>query len=323
MNPTKTITSTESEREHLKEPVSHGTVQFPLAGYNWNGKSNYLVNLHWHDETELLFLEKGVFSLRVNTREYLTEAPAFVFLPAGSIHGLMLEKEQKESAIVFDLHMLSFEHFDSVQFRLIGPLLDGSLQFPLFLTPAHPGFAEIQPLYRRILSLSRSASAVEEALPLSGGPGTFAPHSALADRLRVKGCLYELLAVLAERGLFLRPDGEPSSDSRQLETVKKIISLVEQEYARPIGVEEAASLAGMNPQYFCRYFKKCTGRTLTEYVNEVRIEKAASLLSGTDDRILDIAAACGYETPGYFIRRFRQQKGLSPSQFREKVKIVQ
>ena len=83
---------------------------------------------------------------------------------------------------------------------------------------------------------------------------------------------------------------------------------------------EIAAVAGMNAQYFCRYFKKHTGRTVTEYINDVRISQASRLLAQTDDKILHIAVRCGYENAGYFISRFRRSRGVSPSEYREQMK---
>ena len=50
----------------------------------------------------------------------------------------------------------------------------------------------------------------------------------------------------------------------------------------------------MNTQYFCRYLKKLLGKTLTEYINEIRIEKASEYLAETNYKIIDIAVSCGY-----------------------------
>ena len=76
----------------------------------------------------------------------------------------------------------------------------------------------------------------------------------------------------------------------------------------------------MNEQYFCRYFKKNIGKTITEYINVIRVEKAATALAETEDKIIDIAAACGFDNTGYFIRRFKKEKGMTPSEYRKKSK---
>lgn len=74
----------------------------------------------------------------------------------------------------------------------------------------------------------------------------------------------------------------------------------------------------MNSQYFCRYFKRLTGKTITTYPNEIRIDKAAELLVSSDEKIIEIAGACGFENIGYFNKRFKNLKGSTPSKYRER-----
>ncbi|WP_242834222.1 hypothetical protein [Clostridium pasteurianum] len=56
------------EMEELKEEVTHGNVSFPLACYKWNANKQFLVKLHWHDETELVFFQKGKFIVDINMK---------------------------------------------------------------------------------------------------------------------------------------------------------------------------------------------------------------------------------------------------------------
>ena len=76
----------------------------------------------------------------------------------------------------------------------------------------------------------------------------------------------------------------------------------------------------LNPQYFCRYFKENIGKTATRYIQEVRMEKAAEALAETNEKIITIAADSGFDNIGYFIRKFREIKGVTPSEYRKKSK---
>lgn len=107
------------EKEELKEDIAHGSVNFPLATYRWNSDKRFVVDLHWHDETELIYFKKGKFTIHINMKEYKVLAPAFVFISAGDIHSIVGEEGGRESVIVFDLKMLSFEYFDGIQYKII------------------------------------------------------------------------------------------------------------------------------------------------------------------------------------------------------------
>ena len=69
--------------------------------------------------------------------------------------------------------------------------------------------------------------------------------------------------------------------------------------------------------YFCRLFKAVTDKTPMEYLNSYRIEKAAAKLLSTDESVTDIAYSCGFNDLSYFIKVFRDFKGISPKQFRK------
>ena len=134
----------------------------------------------------------------------------------------------------------------------------------------------------------------------------------IADKLRIKGYLYQIFAALEEQGCF-----QGKEDPYPLETMKKVLHEIHTNYARKLSLDQMASMVGMNPQYFCRFFKRLTGKTFTIYLNEIRIDRAAELLVNTEDKIIQVAGECGFENVGYFIRRFKEMKGSTPSKYRE------
>lgn len=79
---------------------------------------------------------------------------------------------------------------------------------------------------------------------------------------------------------------------------------------------DVASYVQMNPSYLSVLFKKATGETFKNYLNRMRMDKAALLLRNTDMRISEIASATGFDEPNYFTNVFRQQYQMSPKEFR-------
>ena len=67
-----------------------------------------------------------------------------------------------------------------------------------------------------------------------------------------------------------------------------------------------------------RYFSRMTGRTVSEFVNEVRIGHARRMLIETDRTIAEVAFANGFESLSNFNRRFRDIAGTSPREFRQR-----
>lgn len=96
----------------------------------------------------------------------------------------------------------------------------------------------------------------------------------------------------------------------------KAIRYIRDHCERPIRLEEIAAAAGASTRNFSKVFKQETGLTFVDYLTRERIEKAKQRVSGSTDRICDIAFACGFESIAQFNRAFKRVAGESPSAFR-------
>ena len=73
----------------------------------------------------------------------------------------------------------------------------------------------------------------------------------------------------------------------------------------------------MSESNFCKFFKKATGKTYSDYLNEIRINEASRLLLQSEKTISQIAFECGFETLSYFNRVFITKKKKTPSHYRK------
>jgi AraC-like DNA-binding protein len=80
--------------------------------------------------------------------------------------------------------------------------------------------------------------------------------------------------------------------------------------------KEMAGQLGITPEYLSRLFRKTVGKRYIEYVNEVRISRAQSLLKTTDLSIGDIACEVGNTRHSYFSRLFKNMVGMTPQEYR-------
>ncbi|MFD2673623.1 helix-turn-helix transcriptional regulator [Marinicrinis sediminis] len=101
--------------------------------------------------------------------------------------------------------------------------------------------------------------------------------------------------------------------------MQEICTYLSQHYRTSHTLSEMAARAHMSISHFSSEFKKYTGKTLVQYANDIRIEKAKELLQEPDIKIYDIADLVGYSTISYFNRVFKESVGISPSDFRRKV----
>ena len=116
---------------------------------------------------------------------------------------------------------------------------------------------------------------------------------------------------------FLSSSGfSPYLDEFAGERINRAYQHIFAKFAEPLDHHQIAQDAGMSHSAFCHYFKRVTGRTLTDFINDVRIGHARRLLLESDQTVAEIAYASGYETLSNFNRRFRGITSLSPKEYR-------
>jgi AraC-like DNA-binding protein len=91
-------------------------------------------------------------------------------------------------------------------------------------------------------------------------------------------------------------------------------------FNRDISLAEVAGLAAMNPNAFCRFFKSRTQKTLTQFINEIRVGHACKLLTSDDKSIENVAYECGYNNVSNFNHFFKLIKKTSPRSYKKEFK---
>jgi AraC-like DNA-binding protein len=201
------------------------------------------------------------------------------------------------NAIVFDLKLLSGSTYDVVQSKYIDPLLEQKIFIPSHIRPNTAW-------EKRILSEIVSIVDLFEYKPI-------------AYELIVKAKLYILFAEFFENMQDTLQEQPITANIHKAERLKKVLQYMDESFAIRIQVKDAASLIGMSDGHFCRFFKSMVRKTPMEYINTVRINQAAKLLSHTDKKVIDIAMEVGFENPSYFIKLFKLHKNCTPSDFRK------
>ncbi len=101
--------------------------------------------------------------------------------------------------------------------------------------------------------------------------------------------------------------------------MNKILDYIRLHYKSKIQLDEIAHVAGMTSNSFCRYFKQRTGKTLIEFVNELRIGQACKLLSESNAPIKEICFECGFHNFVSFHKIFKSSTTYTPSAYREAI----
>ncbi len=286
-------------KKELAESVKHGTSVFPFAAYIWDPQPfTSRVPLHWHRELELVRFSGAEYEISVDMHNVVVKDDAFLLLPGNIMHTFTLPANCQESAIVFDPRMLAFSSYDEVQSEILEPLLSSKIPLPPIITTEHPAFNRIDKLYRYCVRNGGTTNA--------------------SQRLLIKAKLLEILAIYHEYGLLSRKDVHTHKTSTKQDKLKELLNYVDSHYAGPITIRDASLRLGVTDQYFCRYFRRVTGMSFTEYLNDLRLRRATKEIELTNRSISDIAFDHGFENAGYFFKNFKQKYGITPLRYRKK-----
>ncbi|MCU6712939.1 response regulator [Paenibacillus sp. J5C_2022] len=100
--------------------------------------------------------------------------------------------------------------------------------------------------------------------------------------------------------------------------IRKLLDYIHEHYREPISLKDAADYINLSESYLTHLFKRDTGKSVVEYISELRMNEAAALLRNTDSPSYAIAEAVGYANINYFGRIFKKRMGVSPSQYRDR-----
>lgn len=92
---------------------------------------------------------------------------------------------------------------------------------------------------------------------------------------------------------------------------------IQNNFYNNLSLKEVADLISLTESNFCKFFKKATGTTYSNYLNEIRINEASRMLVQTDKTISQICFDCGFETLSYFNRVFLKKKAITPSYYKK------
>ena len=142
----------------------------------------------------------------------------------------------------------------------------------------------------------------------------------LAYELEILSILYRILTLFYRWGIF-QYNRSPYTDNtdfpaENLEKLKTILEYVENNYNEDLTLDKVCAIANYSYHYFCKLFKRATGKTFIQYLNFVRISNAERLLITTDLKVTDILLKTGFSSFSYFNRVFKDIKKCTPSVYR-------
>ena len=133
--------------------------------------------------------------------------------------------------------------------------------------------------------------------------------------------LLDVLQQLAISNEFALLDQNQSIAERSIaeqERINPVFAYLVENFRKPVSLDNAASIANMTPNAFCKYFKKITRKTFMETIIEYRLNYATQQLVQTDKPISEISFESGFGDVSHFYKMFKVKMGLSPLNYRKK-----
>ena len=176
-------------------------------------------------------------------------------------------------------------------------------------------------------------SSIQKMLKVAGGGIKFlSPTSDSAGKLikqilKDKGFekilrFLKLLNLLSKSNNFkilasevYQPDKHQFTDNR----LSKAIHYINLNYTQKISLKNVAEIVGLHPSAFCRFFKEKTGKSFSNYVNDMRIGYACKLLIEGSMTVSQICFESGFNNISNFNRTFKRKTGMSPVQYQKQI----
>ena len=260
-------------------------------------KSEFTYPIHYHEEYELNFVENapGVRRVVGDSAEIIGDYDLVLITGKNLEHAWeqhdCTSKDILEITIQFAPDLISPQLRNKNQFASIVHMLNRAqcgLSFPL---------QAVMKVYNQLEKL-----ATEEQ-------GFYAVQDFLS-------ILYELSLFEDARTLSTTSFAkiESVSDSRR---VQKVQAYINEHFRKEIRLVTLAEMVGMTPVSFSRFFRLRTGKTLSEYIIDIRLGAASRLLVDSTRTVAEICYDCGFNNLSNFNRMFKRKKGCAPKEFRE------
>lgn len=280
----------------LLEPMDMPDPQFPLKIHQCRIEriGTTAFSSHWHEHMEFLYIVEGRARISCNADNFDVGPGDLIVVNCADLHhGVSLSDHLFYYAVIFDPDLLHSHRIDSAETKFITPIVRSRIRFANLIA----GDAAIKDSLDELIAEFQKKDVAYE--------------------LSVKSCLFRLLAVML-RGHVAEsmPQGELASRIRRLTRIEPVLQYIEDNYAKRLDVETLAGIAGMSRYHFSRVFKELTSRSVTDYVNFVRIGRCAQDLRYTNKTVSEIALEHGFSDIYYFSRLFKSYCGVSPSSLR-------
>ena len=253
------------------------------------------VRMNRHRYFEVIYMFSGSANYHIQDRLLPLHQGDLAIVGSSLYHRLEWSSPSVTIALFFEPDLIRCDGADSGEY--LRPFLLQDSQFP-HIVPSDTGVP------REVLDLMLK---IRDTLPL------VSPKARLTVKTYLKMILVHLVnqyeSYAATTEAFQRRQ-------KDIDRFRPLFDYLGQNCGNPPYVREAARVCGMSQTNFMRIFKQVTGQSFTRYLNQFRIERAQSLLAGTDESMASISQQLGFSDQSHFGMVFRKVSGMTPASYR-------
>lgn len=283
----------------MYEEIQHEIMEMPQIDFpvkihlHHRESSNPPCQLHWHEQLEFYYVKSGGLEIMCNAHKEWIYQGDIAFINWCDFHrSLQFLDNTSHYIIQVDLEFLSSVVSGICEEKYIKGFISNTNKFAKFLK----NDTVVRSLFDKI---------IDEYFAQSYG-----------YEFVIRGYFCEVLTHIIRNYYNNRIENCNSYDYSFLH-IKKALVYLSSHYSNHITLNSLASYMGVSSSHLCRIFKKYTGLTVTNYINQLRCYSSIPLiLNGTP--ITEIAFKVGYNDSNYYSRIFKKVMGVSPRQFSKK-----
>lgn len=284
--------------KHLKPSFEKIVPEFGSSFYYETftaNKANKVIGWHYHPEIEIVYVNGGTGKLQIGSHMSYYRKGALMLIGSNLPHCGFTDKltgNKSETIIQMLPDFIGNHFFELPEMTEIGKLLQQAKKGIMFHGDT-----------------KRRIGAMIEAIK------DVSPFQRLINLLSVLNEMRTTndYSILNAEGFIMETAIQDNN------RINLIFNFVQKEFTRPIPLDEIADMVSMSVPGFCRYFKKITGKTFTQFVNEYRLVHAAKLLHEQQTSITDICYQSGFSNFSHFNKLFKQFSGRTPSAYRNEL----
>ena len=281
-----------------RELEKHGTETFPMTVnhddlWSFEGKN---VPIHWHNDLEINLIREGEAVFQVYQKSYRVRTGEGFLLNRNVPHSCSSPGNEhvRYSTILVRPDFLYGDFGSDVERKCFQPFLQNSAIPCIHLT----GFDE---------------NGKEILWKLNQGEEAF-DRKRFCYELKIKGLLCEAFAMILyghrqELTKFV------SANLQELERLEKMLNYLNMHFTEVISLQDLADQVHLSREVCCRLFKKMTGKTITGYLEEYRVNKSFSLVQSGQYSMIQITEMVGFSNPSRFASAFRKRFGCNPGEY--------